>query len=93
MRLLAICYAMALAATTAGLLIAIPPGDQVDHRRRVNGSAIKTSVAWVALLLIGIAGDACAQSLELRPVETVTLSTQQFLTGGSNGSPATLGAN
>jgi dienelactone hydrolase len=82
---------MALAATTVDLLTAIPPGGQVDHRRRVNGGGIKTSVVWITLLLIGIAGDACAQILELRPIETVTLTAQQFLTGSKNGSPATLG--
>jgi dienelactone hydrolase len=91
MRLRAIQYAMALAATTAGILTAISPSGLVDHRRRVKGGGIKTSFAWVALLLIGIAGDAYAQILELRPVETVTLSTEQFLTGSTSDSPATLG--
>jgi dienelactone hydrolase len=41
------------------------------------------------LLLAGV-GTTHAQRLELRPVETVTLTTQQFLTDGTNGEPATI---
>jgi dienelactone hydrolase len=42
------------------------------------------------VLLAGVIGTARAQRLELRPVETVTLATQQFLTDGTNGKPATI---
>jgi dienelactone hydrolase len=42
-------------------------------------------------LLVNASQPACAQvRLEMRAVETVTLSTQQFLTGNQNGKPAVL---
>ena len=38
-----------------------------------------------------VSGPSHAQMrLEMRPVETITLSTQQFLTGDKNGKPAVL---
>src|SRR5437016_12738752 len=47
--------------------------------------------AVIALLFVGAPGPSYAQMrLEMRPVETVTLSTQQFLTGDKNGKPAIL---
>src|SRR5712671_3397653 len=48
-------------------------------------------VATAAVILITVPGFARAQArLEILPVETVTLTTQQILTGDKNGKPATL---
>jgi hypothetical protein len=42
-------------------------------------------------LLVGLPSPGHAQArVEVRPIETITLSTQQFLTGDKNGKPATL---
>src|SRR5262249_52730491 len=53
------------------------------------------SMSWVGtvlgILLINLPGPSHAQTrLELRPVATITLSTQQFLTGDKNGRSAVL---
>jgi len=48
-----------------------------------------TGIAAGVLLACAIAA-AHAQTVELLPVETVTLTTQQFLTGDENGKPAVL---
>jgi dienelactone hydrolase len=42
------------------------------------------------LFLTGAVGTAFAQSVELIPFETMTVTTQQFLTGGKDGKPATI---
>lgn len=42
----------------------------------------------VNLFLASAVGTACAQSVELIPFETITVTTQQFLTGGKDGKPA-----
>jgi dienelactone hydrolase len=45
----------------------------------------------LSLLLAAVPSPGHAQArVEVRPVETITLSTQQFLTGDKNGKPATL---
>ena len=41
------------------------------------------------LFFTGAVGTAVAQSVELIPFETMTVTTQQFLTGGKDGKPAT----
>src|SRR5215510_1534510 len=47
--------------------------------------------AMLSLLLVDVPSPGHAQTrVEVRPVETITLSTQQFLTGDKNGKPATL---
>jgi dienelactone hydrolase len=47
--------------------------------------------AMLSLLLVDVPSPGHAQArVEVRPVETITLSTQQFLTGDKNGKPATL---
>jgi dienelactone hydrolase len=47
--------------------------------------------AMLAVLLASMPGPTYAQMrVEIRPVETITLSTQQFLTGDKNGKPAIL---
>jgi dienelactone hydrolase len=58
---------------------------------RMTLFSTRTGGAVIALLLIGAAGPSYGQvRFEMRPVETVTLSAQQFLTGDKNGQPATL---
>jgi hypothetical protein len=45
----------------------------------------------LSLLLVDVPSPGHAQArVEVRPVETITLSTQQFLIGDKNGNPATL---
>jgi len=47
--------------------------------------------AMLSLLLVDVPSPGHAQArVEVRPVETITLSTQQFLVGDKNGKPATL---
>lgn len=47
--------------------------------------------AMLSLLLVDVPSPGHAQArVEVRPVETITLSTQQFLIGDKNGKPATL---
>jgi hypothetical protein len=47
--------------------------------------------AMLSLLLVDVPSPSHAQArVEVRPVETITLSTQQFLIGDKNGKPATL---
>jgi hypothetical protein len=50
-------------------------------------------VVILALVLISASGDLHAQTfvrMEIHPVQTVTLKTQQFLTGDLNGKPAVI---
>jgi len=47
--------------------------------------------AMLSLLLVDVPSPGHAQArVEVRPVETITLSTQQFLTGDANGKPVTV---
>ena len=56
--------------------------------RLFSGSVVGT---LFAILLASVSGPSYAQvRLEIRPVETITLSTQQFLTGEKNGKAAIL---
>jgi hypothetical protein len=54
-------------------------------------SSLSLSGTIFGILLVGMAGQTCAQTrFEIRPLETITLSNQQFLVGDKNGKPVTL---
>jgi hypothetical protein len=64
----------------------------MNYDRSMSSSfstSLTTTVLGIALASVSGAGYA-QMRLEMRPVETVTLSTQQFLTGDKNGKPAVL---
>jgi dienelactone hydrolase len=64
----------------------------MNYDRSMSSSfstSLTTTVLGIALASVSRAGYA-QMRLEMRPVETVTLSTQQFLTGDKNGKPAVL---
>src|SRR2546429_10024607 len=57
---------------------------------RAMSSSFSVSAGVVVGLLFASGPSYGQMRLEVRPVETVTLSTQQFLTGDKNGKPAIL---
>jgi dienelactone hydrolase len=62
-----------------------------EDKQRAGAQLRSISLAGTVLgvLLAGVPGPTYAQMrFEMRPVETITLSTQQFLTGDKNGKPA-----
>ena len=56
-----------------------------------SSSPAMYAIGFIAgLFLTSVVGTALAQSVELIPFETITVTTQQFLTGGKDGKPATI---
>jgi dienelactone hydrolase len=63
--------------------------DSLPPDRRARGTMCVVG-AIASLLWATMVGTAFAQSVELIPFETITVTTQQFLTGGKDGKPATI---